>query len=148
MIDMNLNFSGLENIAKDLDALSRAESNRVLRNATRAGAAVIRQEVIATASEDSGKMKRNVVILTQKSRRGEISSGVHIRGVNPDTGGSDTRMAADDPKNAYYWRFVELGTSKMPAIPFVRPAYDAKEESAAQAVIDRANQAIDEALSK
>ncbi|HGO5397576.1 TPA: HK97-gp10 family putative phage morphogenesis protein [Klebsiella oxytoca] len=149
MIDMNLDFSGLDDIAKDLDALSRAESNKVLRDATRAGAAVVRLEVIATAPVDSGKMKRNVVVLTQKSRRsGEISSGVHIRGVNPDTGGSDNSMAADNPKNAYYWRFVELGTSKMAAKPFVRPAYDAKEEDAAQAVIARANKAIDEALSK
>ncbi|MCC8009011.1 hypothetical protein INR21_29520, partial [Klebsiella pneumoniae] len=42
------------------------------------------EEVIDRAPEKSGKLKKNVVVVTQKSRRrGEISSGVHIRGVNP-----------------------------------------------------------------
>jgi HK97 gp10 family phage protein len=36
---------------------------------------------------------------------------------------------------AYYWdRFVEFGTSKMPAQPFARPAYDADKEQAAEAI--------------
>lgn len=35
MIDFNLDFSGLNDIAKDLELLSKAESNKVLRDATR-----------------------------------------------------------------------------------------------------------------
>ncbi|MEA5177150.1 HK97-gp10 family putative phage morphogenesis protein [Enterobacter hormaechei] len=135
MIETSLDFSGLNDIAKDLEALSRAENNKVLRDATRAGAEVLKEEVIARAPVRTGKLKKNVVVVTQKSRRrGEISSGVHIRGVNP--------------RNAFYWRFVELGTANMPAHPFVRPAYDTREEEAASVAIARMNQAIDEVLSK
>ncbi|MGS3501258.1 HK97-gp10 family putative phage morphogenesis protein, partial [Klebsiella michiganensis] len=112
MIDVNLDFSGLEDIARDLQTLSKAENNKVLRDSTRAGAEVLRQEMIDRASEQTGKLKRNVVVVTQKSRRrGEISSGVHIRGVNPRTGNSDNTMKASNKRNAFYWRFVELGTS-------------------------------------
>lgn len=147
MIDFGLDFSGLDAIARDLEALSRAENNKVLRDATRAGAEVLREEVIARAPERTGKLKKNVVVLTQKSRRrGEISSGVHIRGVNPETGNSDNTMKAKNPRNAFYWRFVELGTVNMPPHPFVRPAFDVRHEQAAQAAITRMNQAIDEAL--
>ncbi|WP_349645171.1 HK97-gp10 family putative phage morphogenesis protein [Enterobacter hormaechei] len=90
MIETSLDFSGLNDIAKDLEALSRAENNKVLRDATRAGAEVLKEEVIARAPVRTGKLKKNVVVVTQKSRRrGEISSGVHIRGVNPRTGNSD-----------------------------------------------------------
>ncbi|MBK3088788.1 HK97-gp10 family putative phage morphogenesis protein [Enterobacter hormaechei subsp. xiangfangensis] len=143
MIETSLDFSGLKDIAKDLEALSRAENNKVLRDATRAGAEVLKEEVIARAPVRTGKLKKNVVVVTQKSRRrGEISSGVHIRGVNPRTGNSD------NPRNAFYWRFVELGTANMPAHPFVRPAYDTREEEAASVAIARMNQAIDEVLSK
>ncbi|HDB9862783.1 HK97-gp10 family putative phage morphogenesis protein, partial [Escherichia coli] len=53
-----------------------------------------------------------------------------------------------DPRNAFYWRFVELGTINMPAHPFIRPAFDTTEELAAQVAIQRMNQAIDEVLSK
>ncbi|EOC0004062.1 HK97 gp10 family phage protein [Cronobacter dublinensis] len=149
MIDIDLDFSGLDEIARDLETLSRAENNKVLRDATRAGAEVLREEVIQRAPERTGKMKKNVVILTQKVHRsGEISSGVHIRGVNPRTGNSDNTMKANNPRNAFYWRFVELGTVNMPAHPFVRPAFDTRQEQAAQVAMERMNRAIDEVLSK
>ncbi|CAH5470804.1 TPA: HK97-gp10 family putative phage morphogenesis protein [Klebsiella oxytoca] len=149
MIDINLDFSGLETIARDLQTLSKAENNKVLRDSTRAGAEVLRQEVIDRAPEQTGKLKKNVVVVTQKGRRrGEISSGVHIRGVNPRTGNSDNTMKASNRRNAFYWRFVELGTSTAPAHPFVRPAFDTRQEEAAQAAMNRMNKAIDEVLSK
>ncbi|WP_405079705.1 HK97-gp10 family putative phage morphogenesis protein [Pectobacterium carotovorum] len=149
MIEFGLDFSGLNDIAKDLDKLSKAENNKVLRDATRAGADVLKEEVIANAPARTGKMRKNVVVVTQKSkRRGEISSGVHIRGVNPRTGNSDNKMKANNPRNAFYWRFVEMGTVDMPAHPFVRPAFDVRQEEAANAAIARANRAIDEVLSK
>ncbi|MEF4147255.1 hypothetical protein U9447_07575 [Escherichia coli] len=40
MMDFSLDFSGLADIARDLETLSRAENNKVLRDATRAGAEV------------------------------------------------------------------------------------------------------------
>ena len=148
MIDLNLDFSGLEDIARDLTRLSKAENNKVLRDATRAGAGILREEVIDRAPVDSGKLRRNVMVITQRGRNGEITSGVHIRGVNPRTGGSDNTMKASNPRNAFYWRFVELGTSNMPAHPFVRPAFDTRQEEATQAALARMNQAIDEVLAK
>ncbi|HHJ4498302.1 TPA: HK97-gp10 family putative phage morphogenesis protein [Escherichia coli] len=149
MIDITLDFSGLEEISRDLELLSRAENNKVLRDATRAGAEVLKDEVIERAPERTGKLKKNVVVVTQKSRRrGEISSGVHIRGVNPRTGNSDNTMKANNPRNAFYWRFVEMGTVNMPPHPFIRPAFDVRQEQATEVAIRRMNQAIDEALSK
>ena len=95
MIDISIDFSGLEAISRDLELPSRAENNKVLRDATRAGAEVLKDEVVERAPERTGKLKKNVVVVTQKSRRrGEISSGVHIRGVNPRTGNSDNTMKA------------------------------------------------------
>lgn len=149
MIDISLDFSGLEAISRDLELLSRAENNKVLRDATRAGAEVLKDEVIVRAPERTGKLKKNVVVLTQRSRkRGDISSGVHIRGRNMRTGNSDNSMKASDRRNAFYWRFVEMGTVNMPPHPFVRPAFDTREELATEVAMKRMNQAIDEVLSK
>lgn len=149
MIDTNLDFSGLGSITKDLEILSKAENNKVLRDATRAGASVLRDEVISRAPERTGKLKKNIVVVTQGSvAKGQISSGIHIRGRNPKTGNSDNSMKANNPRNAFYWRFVELGTSKTPAHPFVRPAFDVMQDEVWQSALRRLNQAIDQVLSK
>lgn len=148
MIDIKLDFSGLLDISGDLDALSKAENGRVLRNLTRSAATIIKDEAVQRAPKRTGKLARNIVVLTQRKRNGDISSGVHVRGRNLRTGNSDNKMKAKDSRNAFYWRFVELGTSKMAAIPFIRPAYDAKQEEAVKVAFDTANRAIDEALTK
>lgn len=149
MIDINLDFAGLKDISRDLEMLSKAENRKVLRDATRAGAEVIREEVVNRAPEQTGKLRRNVVVLTQRTgRRGEVASGVHIRGRNMQTGNSDNSMKTNDRRNAFYWRFVELGTATAPAHPFVRPAFDTRQEEASQVAMRRMNKAIDEVLGK
>jgi HK97 gp10 family phage protein len=117
VIDHKLDFSGLLDISRDMELLSKAENKKVLRDGTRAGAEVLKEEVIKRAPERTGKLKRNVVVVTMRGSRNAISSGVHIRGVNPETGNSDNTMKASNRRNAFYWRFVELGTSNMPAHP-------------------------------
>ncbi len=75
MIDVDLDFSGLQDITRDLQTLSKAENNKVLRDST-VLAPNCSAEVIDRAPEKTGKLKKNVVVVTQKShRRGEISSG-------------------------------------------------------------------------
>lgn len=133
MIDYGLDFSDLLDLSSELASLSKAESRGVLRNATRAAAGVIRDEVEARAPEQTGKLKRNIVVVTKRDRDGGISSGVHIR---------------SGKNRPFYWRFLELGTSKMAPVPFIRPAYDVKQEEAVQVAFDAANRAIDEALSR
>lgn len=64
MIETLLDFSGLEDISRDLQLLSGAENNRVLREATRAGANVLKEEVVSRAPVRRGKLRRNVVILS------------------------------------------------------------------------------------
>lgn len=148
MIDHKLDFSGLLDISHDMELLSKAENKKVLRDGTRAAAEVLKTAIVERAPERTGKLKRNVVVVTMRGRRNAITSGVHIRGVNPETGNSDNTMKASNRRNAFYWRFVELGTSNMPAHPFVRPAFDTRQEEATRAAMARMNKAIDEVLSK
>lgn len=148
MIDTKLDFSGLLDLSEDLRALSKAENRKVMRDATRAAATVFKDEAIKRAPRRTGKLAKNIVVITQRDRNGNITSGVHVRGTNPRTGNSDNKVKASNARNAFYWRFVELGTSNMAAVPFIRPAYDARQDDAAKVAFARANQAIDEVLSK
>ncbi len=148
MIITDLDFSGLLDLSKEMELLSKAENSKVLREATRAGAEVIRDEVDENAPERKGKLKRNIMVASERSIPGTAVAGIRIRGTNASGTNSDITTKAGDKNNAFYWRFIELGTSKMLAHPFVRPAFDAKEVEASQVVIDRLNQAIDEVLAK
>ncbi len=148
MINANLDFSGLLDLSKEMELLSKAENSKVLREATRAGAEVIRDEVEQNAPERTGKLKRNIVVASERSMPGTAVAGIRIRGTNARGTNSDTSTKTGDKNNAFYWRFIELGTSKMVAHPFVRPAFDAREAEATQVAIERLNQAIDEVLAK
>lgn len=108
----------------------------------------MRDAVVERAPERTGKLKKMWLFSLSVQSVGEIISGVHIRGRNLRTGNSDNSMKASDPRNAFYWRFVELGTINMPAHPFIRPAFDMTEELAAQVAMKHMNQAIDGVLSK
>ena len=48
--------------------------------------------------------------------------------------------------HAFYGRFVEFGTSKMAAKPFLRPAYDAARAKALKAVQERMSAEVKKAI--
>ena len=148
MIATKLDFSGLLDISSDLNTLSKSQSRKVLWDATRSAATIVKDEAAKRAPKRTGKLAKNIVVLSQRTNDGGMASGVHVRGRNPRTGNSDNKMKTKDSRNAFYWRFVELGTSKMSAIPFIRPAYDARQEEAVKIAFETANRAIDEALTK
>ncbi|MCS5452499.1 HK97-gp10 family putative phage morphogenesis protein [Enterobacter huaxiensis] len=149
MISTKLDFSALKTFAEDLNALSKTQNRRVLNAATRAGASIITKEAKQRAPVKTGKLRKNIVTLSAKGQGAYSSvSGVHIRGRNPRTGNSDNTMKADNPNNAFYWRFIEMGTSKKAAAPFIRPAFESKLPEAEEAVIVRAMAEIDKVFSK
>ena len=65
MIDVNLDFSGLQDITRDLQTLSKAENNKVLRDSTCAGADCS-AEVIDRAPEKTGKLKKTLLLSPRK----------------------------------------------------------------------------------
>lgn len=134
-----LDFSGLASIEEDLKLLTRAENDRVRRQGARAGAGVVRDEARRRAPKRSGKLSKNIVAVTAKvSENSRAAAGVRVR----------EEGKASNPRNAFYWRFKELGTSKMPATPFIRPAFDATEQQAGDAAIEKITQALDKVLMK
>jgi HK97 gp10 family phage protein len=64
---------------------------------------------------------------------GHMADSIKVRSVEEDRAGAV--VVTVGPGARYYWsRFVEFGTSKMPAQPFARLAYDAGREQAAEAI--------------
>lgn len=138
-----VDLSDLKLLEQDLKLLTKVEQRRSIKKGLRKGANLLRDEVKKRVPVKTGKLKKNIV----SGQRGNMA-GVYIRGTNKEGTNSDTTMKADDPKNAFYWRLVEYGTSHSPAQPFIRPAFDDKESEAEKAVIDGIMEDIDKVLLK
>jgi HK97 gp10 family phage protein len=136
----DVEVTGLKELNEALRALPDRIARNVLRASVSAGAAVIRKEVKARAPvytgpvqkghPPPGTLKRAVF---QKQAR-ELSSLIRqnfIVGVRHGKARADKKGRTLD---AFYWRFVEFGTEKMAARPFMRPAFEAKKNAAVEAI--------------
>lgn len=73
--------------------------------------------------QQAGLLKKSIrrQRLTKNSRerhRAAVGIGIHLKGKTGET--------------AFYWHMVERGTVKMPATPFIRPAFDHNKDEAAE----------------
>lgn len=107
------------------------EAGKVIQGAARGMAPVLK---VAAPFRKAGTIKRNIVVRASKFARRAGDEGVFIN-VRP-IGSSKARVArlgkasAKNPNDPYYWRFLEFGTVKMSARPFLRPAAKSKGEEA------------------
>jgi HK97 gp10 family phage protein len=114
-------------LTAQLRGLSLAMGESTLRQAAVAGARVILDEMELRVTVATGKAKKSLLIAYDKevSVEGKVASYI-----------------VTWSKAAFYLRFVEYGTSRSAAKPFMRPSFEAKKTAAAEAV----RQVIDEKL--
>ena len=148
-------IKGVDALRAKLRQLAGADAQKIVRSATGAGAKVLRQAAIANVQalndpstpEDIGK---NIVQRPTPKRyaRGDevkIRIGV-LGGAQAPTGNGSIRTTGKKPLpggDTYYWRFLEFGTAKVAARPFLRPAM-----GQGQAAIDAFAQQMDKRLDK
>ncbi|QXE85968.1 HK97 gp10 family phage protein [Geomonas nitrogeniifigens] len=139
-----IEIKGLAELEKRLQALPDKLAKNVLTRALRAGAAVFRDEAKRIAPKDTGEMARDIML--KKPRKGNgLEYQVYVRS------GKKSRMAGKKrnvDRDSFYWRFVEFGTAKMAAKPFMRPAFEAKRQEAIEKVRESLAANIDKELSK
>lgn len=124
MADFSVEVVGLKELDRALTELAWSGARRALRKGMRKGANVVRDEIRAKARVRTGNLKRNI-------RTRERSEE-----------GGDMRFAVEVTRKAFYGRFLEYGTSKMEAKPFMRPAAEEKTEAAVTAMRDALGEAI------
>ena len=143
MISPMIAFAGFKELDDDFKLLSNAEQRKVSRKAVRAGAVVFRDAVRANAPVRSGLLKRSISVDTV---RGSLTAGVKFKKVPAKKKGKKGKHK--HKTMPYYWYFLEHGTSKMPAQPFVRPAFDANVKQAEEAAFNQYLKDIDGIFSK
>lgn len=154
---VKVRIQGADALAADFLALERAERTQALRVGTRAGAKAIQEAIRARVPVKTGLLRRNIVLGNERSLS---PSTTHTTVVRLSKGGgryantkSNVRKrrvgksyAADGP--AFYGKFIELGTSRMAAKPYMRPGFDAAQDEAGKAVERAVAEAIDKVMER
>ena len=142
--ESEVRLEGFAELAAAMRELGQRAAKNALRRAVSSGAVLVRNEARANAPVDTGEMKKDIQVKREKDQRdGPLSAkySVFVRS------GKKSRLAGSGrnvDKDSFYWKFIEYGTSKMAAQPFMRPAFEAKKEDAVQAI----GKVLDEAIQK
>lgn len=110
---IGIQVKGLEKIQTKFNRLSEKGVKRAGAKAIRKGIQPAVRLARNKAPVRTGKMKRNIYKFKLRKPIADLGYGVGVRTIGK----------ADNPKNAFYWKFVEHGTVKMRARPFLRPAF-------------------------
>ena len=124
-----------QDLLKTLAQFPKNIQNNVMTGAIRAGANVIRDEARLRVPKKTKELAKSIVSI---KRRAEVRNQVKFS-VTPSKG-----------KNKAGWRahFIEFGTSKMSAKPFLRPAFEASENKSLDDAKDYIAKRIPQELAK
>lgn len=141
--------TGLAELERRLTALSADMGGKIARGATAAGASVIRKEakIRAPISDkphqlgvrkdqiaQPGNLRKNIIL--RRNGKSELAAEYHV------TWRAGKAIAGLD---AFYGKFVELGTVKMAPRPFLRPAFDSKKIAAVDKIAEVLKKRLDKA---
>ncbi|ABR74603.1 hypothetical protein CBG46_09920 [Actinobacillus succinogenes] len=154
MDGITVRVDGLKELQKAMQSLGRKTSNRIAVKAMRRGGAIVRDKArtLAPVLKESvphrkaGTLRKSIQSRTKVGRNGRTNTYIWVKGLSTKQvlkfKGKSGRSGAYNPRDPFYWRFLEFGTSKMPARPFMRPAFQQSKEQAAQAIINTLQQGI------
>jgi HK97 gp10 family phage protein len=131
---VTVSVDGLRDLGERMKALSEDMNKKIGRAGVAAGAGLIARAAKVKAPVDTGNLRKNII--TKRIPPGESAlTSEYI--VTVRQGKLTQKQRAKGLQDAFYGRFVEHGTAKMPAKPFLRPAYDENKEKAVEAIKER-----------
>lgn len=159
-------IEGLDGVINRMRQLSnpRKQKNAATR-AARKAMAVVRKEAVANAKrlddkETGERIWKNIAIKPSKTKNGFVLMRVGVRGGARSyaatrenvrsgrvgqqyaTAGSSSNPGGD----TFHFRFLEFGTSKVPATPFLRPALNNNMEAVQSSFVDDFSAQLDKEI--
>lgn len=140
-------ITGADALLKRMREFAPAFQRRGARRATRRAMTIVRDAAKANAraidDPNSPQQIWKLIAIAESSRQSKRVGGVVMRvGVR---GGARSSKSREHP---WWWRLVELGTEKMRARPFLRPALENNVNAVTDRLISELNKALDEQARK
>lgn len=133
--EVTVRLSGDRDVVAAFKELREYVTKNAVRRAVRESAKIMLASIVSKAPELTGRLKRLIKLRTRVTRE-TVRARVTV----------DTRGAAGDSQNAFYWRFLELGfrtrSGEKRRVPFVSVAFDEHKQAAGQNVVDEMEKAI------
>lgn len=144
----SVKLQGGKELERKLLALDRKIARKIVSQALRAGAKVILKQARANAPKRTGLLRRSLKVKAGKSKKGRVSFVVQT-------------AAGHYKGETFYGSFVEFGhklgkrrrakgvkdeRKRIPAQPFLEPAFNSKKEQAARVIADVIRQGIYDSL--
>lgn len=139
-----MSLTGFRELAKALRELGPRVAKNTLRRSVSAGATVIKIDARERAPKDSGEMAKDILVKRERGTKSEMSAKYSVFVLS----GKKSRLKGkrrNVDRDSFYWRFVEFGTSKMAAKPFLRPAFESRKEEAVKVIGEKLDEGIQKA---
>ena len=141
-MELKVDFKGLDELKKAFDLLPKRVAVKAASKAVREGAKIIQKAARAKVPVDTGNLRRSISVKILNKKRDAMQVAALI---GPGTGyfskrGKNKGKRAND---GFYGFFVEYGTAKTAAEPFMRPAYDENTGAVQQKIMDVIGEAIE-----
>ena len=120
MADINVNWSGLENLMEQLGATAGA-TIEAANSAMKTTTGQVQAQAKQIAPKRTGYMVNNILVEPVKKTTASVTGTVNAK--------------------ADYSSFVEFGTYKMSAEPFIRPAISAEQSLFIKTTMDKLQEA-------
>lgn len=126
---VGVDIDGIAELRAGFTELQEVTQRTVLRRALAAGAEPVVEEAQRLAPRRSGDLARG------------IAARVSVRKTQAEA-------VISFAKEQFYGRFVETGTSKLPARPFLRPALDTRSRAATERIGEALGSEIERAAAR
>ena len=123
--EIDLSIFGNEVLIRKLRGLESKAQKAILRKGLREAAKMIAAEARTRAPYDTGALRKGIKVRAAKSKK---YIGMIVRT------GTRAEMGIPETASHYYPALLELGTSRLPARPYLRPALDEKRTRALAAI--------------
>lgn len=123
-------IQGARELDKLLGQLPKKMGFTALRGAVRAGAKIIMEDAKARVSVDTGDLRDSIRIQKVRAR------------------GTSVTFVVGAEKKEFYGQFIEFGTSKQSARPWLRPAFDTRVKEALDKIGDELGKRVERTAKK
>lgn len=136
---ITVEIQGLEDLQKALEELVDKAGTQVVRDAVRAGGAVVKQEMVQQAPRDSGLLAEHFSVKTAKQKGEPLAVSAFIGpSAKPVIYPRDDGKTAGMPRSAsVIARLLEFGSAVRAKHPFLTAAWETSKTRALDAMIQK-----------
>lgn len=130
---ISLKLEGLDKLNEQLEQLGAELAVKTIRQAARRAFKPVLETAKQLVPVETGLTRDNIVIATEKGGEGDtvVTVGLKVKAFK-----GAARLGRKTASPHWRWHFIELGTVKMRARPFLRPALDQNADQVVELLRD------------